>query len=172
MANVQRWVHISRKYTRGLTKIPNGSKEQSLSWGIQNSEQNMSGGGGEPVVCRQGHGLIPQRQVLRLGHTQGLAPGHSRREAKQRCRHWAMYLQPNGCCCHVRVATHPMAGRINKGDESEAVKIHFLSIWSLNQAIKGGILARMRKEKAEGSECYRKHQWNTFGRRRRRNTYI
>lgn len=39
MASVQRWVHISRKYTCGLTKIHEGSRKQSLSWGIQNSKQ-------------------------------------------------------------------------------------------------------------------------------------
>lgn len=41
MASVQRWVHISRKYTCSQTKIHEGSKKQSLSWGIQNSKQMM-----------------------------------------------------------------------------------------------------------------------------------
>lgn len=39
MASVQRWVHISRKYTCILTKIHEGSKKQSLSWGIQKASR-------------------------------------------------------------------------------------------------------------------------------------
>lgn len=38
MASIQRWVHISRKYTWGLTKIHEGSEKQCLSWEIQNSK--------------------------------------------------------------------------------------------------------------------------------------
>lgn len=38
MASIQRWVHISRKYTCGLTKIHEGSEKRCLSWGIQNSK--------------------------------------------------------------------------------------------------------------------------------------
>lgn len=38
MASIQRWVHISRKYTCGLTKIHEGSEKPCLSWEIQNSK--------------------------------------------------------------------------------------------------------------------------------------
>lgn len=38
MASIQRWVHISRKYTYGLTKIHEGSEERCLPWEIQNSK--------------------------------------------------------------------------------------------------------------------------------------
>lgn len=38
MASIQRWVHISRKYTCGLTKIHEGSEKRCLSWEIQNSK--------------------------------------------------------------------------------------------------------------------------------------
>lgn len=109
------------------------------------------------MVCRQGHVLSPQKAGIEAGaHTgAGIRPQQMRGQAVQQapsCVPAARWL------LHVWVATHPVAGRINKGDESEAVKIHFLSISSPNQATKGGILARMREEKAEGSECYRKHQ--------------
>lgn len=167
MSSYQQKIHMrpdkNTQWVKGAIPCPGESKIASRTCQVE--EENLWSA--DRVMA-----WAPKRQVLRLGHTQGLASGHSRWEAKQCSRHWAVYLQPDGCCCHVWVATHPVAGRINKGDESEAVKIHFLSTWSSNQATKGGILARMREEKAEGSECYRKHQWNAFGRRRRRNTYI
>lgn len=41
MASIQRWVHISRKYTCGLTKIHEGSEKRCLSWEIQNGKADL-----------------------------------------------------------------------------------------------------------------------------------
>lgn len=62
-----------------------GQRSNPLSWGIQNSEQNVSGGGGEPVVCRQGHGLSPQKAGIEAGaHTgAGIRPQQTRGQAVQ-----------------------------------------------------------------------------------------
>lgn len=64
MASVQRWVHISRKYTYGLTKIHEGSKKQPLSWRIQNSKQEISDWEGRKVWAQDtGLGLWTSRRV-------------------------------------------------------------------------------------------------------------
>lgn len=129
MASVQRWVHISRKYTCGLTKIHEGSRKQSLSWGIQNSKREISDRA-ERMVWGQDTGLgLPNSKhgLLRTGmHMGRLAWGHP-------TPHTSKPTNPDGepgICCqggcnHQRMGRLPRMRKMNQWHEGEAVKMHF-----------------------------------------------
>ena len=101
MASVQRWVHISTKYTCGLTKIHERSKKKSLSWEIQNGKQETSDWG-ERMVWGQDIGLGLQTPsmvswFIKNRDTQGEAgmrPPNTTRKQTNQPGHWAGDLLP------------------------------------------------------------------------------
>lgn len=101
MASVQRWVHISRKYTCGLTKIHEGSKKQPLSWRIQNSKQEISDWEGRKVWGQDtGLGLWTSRMVSWYIKDQdahgeaGMRPPNTTHRQTNQLGHQAGYLLP------------------------------------------------------------------------------
>lgn len=123
MASIQRWVHISRKYTCGLTKIHEGSEKRCLSWEIQNSKA----------------------ENLRLKRKDGLGTAQWPEHIKQDCWVYQGWDAHRGggtsppCAAHAPTTqqdTHHQAANTNtwssyQGQERlinpkvEAVKMHF-----------------------------------------------
>lgn len=164
MASIQRWVHISRKYTCGLTKIHEGSEKRCLSWEIQNSKA-------EDLRRKREDGLGAAHPAGFLGLSR--AGMHMERTARG---HPALHThQPNnggtqqetrdqGGCKHQHVEQLPRTRNINKS-KSWSRKNSLLQAAEVWKNTADGMTARIWKEEAEARGHFSKYLRNIFGSR-------
>lgn len=159
MASIQRWVHISRKYTCSLTKIHGGSERRCLSQEIQNSKA-------EDLRLKRKDGLGAAQWPQHISRIAGFIKGWDAHGEDGRGPPWTAHT-PTNTHGHPAGIRDPGTWSSYQGQERlingrvEAVKM------PLFRQLKSERMLQMRWQPESGRKRQKQANilWNIFGSR-------